>query len=633
MFDSIFGHGPKSGRPDVKATPTKVGSEDSKAILDALARSQAVIQFKDDGTILDANDNFLAAMGYTLNEIIGKHHRMFVTSRFAESKEYNDFWTGLRRGEFKTAQFKRIAKGGREVWIQATYNPILDRKGQVTKVIKFATDVTEQVLQDADYAGQIKAINVTQAVIEFDIIGNILSANENFLNAVGYSLHEIKGQHHRMFVDSAEAESPQYAEFWQCLARGEPQSGRFKRYGKGGKEIWIHASYNPIFDPAGKLMKVVKYASDITESVLRESDASGQLQAISKSQAVISFDLDGIILDANENFLAATGYQHSEVVGRHHSIFVERDYAASNDYKLFWEKLGRGEFDSAEYKRLAKDGSEIWIQASYNPIFDPDGNPFKIVKYATDITAEVVAREKARVVGREVDGKLEQIVGAVGEANEETAAASRSSGQALDTVQSVAAAVEEFESSAKEIARSMEASRNEVTRAMEEATNAGTSTKELSEAAMSMNSIVEVIQDIAGQINLLALNATIESARAGEAGKGFAVVASEVKSLANQVANATTEISSNISDMQSISGDVVDRLSGIGQAVAAVESSVTSVAGAVEEQAATTREITVNMQSAAIAVGEINTSLTHIADSITNANGQAQEGIELYRTL
>ncbi len=626
MFDTLFNKNKATGGDGASQS-------EMQFILSALDRSQAVIHFTKDGTILSANDNFLNAMGYSLHEIKGKHHSMFVMPDYKNSSEYKEFWAKLGRGEFQAAEYKRLGKNGKEIWIQASYNPILDKNGRVVKIVKYATDITEQTLKAADYRGQIKAVNRVQAVIEFELDGTIRFANENFLGAVGYSLAEIQGQHHSMFAPGNYADTQEYKTFWRELAEGKFKAGQYKRVGKGGKEIWIEASYNPIFNPDGKPFKVVKYATDITETTLRNSDYSGQIEAIQKAQAVISFELDGTIIEANDNFLGAVGYRLDEIKGQHHRMFVERDYGASSEYKQFWEALGRGEYQTAEYKRVGKGGKEIWIQASYNPIFDPEGKPFKVVKYATDITDQILAREEAGRVGELVDQNLEKIMSAVQDATAQASSASSASQQTTQTVQSVAAATEEFQSSSQEIARSMEASRSDVSKASEEANNADQSAQQLTSAASSMSNIVEVIQDIAAQINLLALNATIESARAGEAGRGFAVVASEVKSLANQVASATAQISTEISGMQDISNNVVSRLESIKGAVVSVESSVTSVASAVEEQVATTREITTSMQSASIAVDDINTSLGSISQAVGNASTFAEEGTELYRSI
>lgn len=244
-----------------------------KAKIDAIDKAQAVIEFNLDGTIITANQNFLSAMGYTYDEVVGKHHSMFVEPEYRASNEYMQFWDKLNRGEFSSGEYKRIAKGGRPVWIQATYNPILDSNGRPYKVIKFASDITQSKLQAADHQGQIDAISKSQAVIEFNMDGTICHANDNFLGAMGYTLNEVRGHHHKMFVDSAMADSPEYQAFWQKLNRGEYEAGEFKRVGKGGKEIWIQASYNPILDINGKPVKVVKYAVDITAQKQQEAQS------------------------------------------------------------------------------------------------------------------------------------------------------------------------------------------------------------------------------------------------------------------------------------------------------------------------------------------------------------------------
>ena len=361
-----------------------------KALVAAITKSQAVIEFDLQGNILTANDNFLNAVGYRLDEIVGKHHRMFVAPAEHNSPEYLQFWQKLARGEIDSGQYRRIRKDGKEIWIQASYNAILDAENRPYKVVKFATDITKEVTRNAEHSGQLAAISKSQAVIEFDLHGNILTANENFLATVGYRLDEIVGRHHRMFVDPAEHHSPEYLQFWQKLARGEYDSGQYKRVRKDGREIWIQASYNTILDANNRPYKVVKFASDITKEVARNANYSGQLAAIDKSQAVIEFDLNGTILTANENFLATVGYRLDEIVGKHHRIFVEPSQHNSREYLQFWQKLARGEYDAGQYKRIRKDGREIWIQASYNTILDANNRPYKVVKFATDITHEVL---------------------------------------------------------------------------------------------------------------------------------------------------------------------------------------------------------------------------------------------------
>ena len=275
----------------------------------AIDRSQAVIEFKLDGTIVTANRNFLEAVGYTLGEIKGRHHSIFVDPAEREGAAYREFWAKLNLGEFQAAQYKRIAKGGREIWIQASYNPILGVDSRPTGVIKFATDITADKIRSMEDAGKIAAISRAQAVIEFNMDGTVVTANDNFLRAMGCGLGDIQGKHHSMFVVPEDSGSAAYREFWATLNRGEFQGAEYKRLGKGGREIWILATYNPILNEQGKPFKVVKFATDVTEQKLNAADNDGQIAAIGKSQAVIEFNMDGTIRTANANFLKAMGYR------------------------------------------------------------------------------------------------------------------------------------------------------------------------------------------------------------------------------------------------------------------------------------------------------------------------------------
>ncbi len=250
---------------------TMPASGDMLAIYQALDRVQAIIEFELDGTVVSANENFLGLFGYEVNEVIGKHHRMFCDPAYVESDAYAEFWKKLGRGEFQMAEFKRLAKGGREIWLQASYNPVLDKDGKPVRVVKFATDVTASKLQIAEYEGKIRAIERAQAVIEFELDGTVITANENFLRIFGYKLDDVVGKHHRIFCDTGYAESLDYARFWQKLGRGEYEADEFKRITKDGAEVWLQASYNPIFDMEGRPLKVVKFASDITVEVQKRS--------------------------------------------------------------------------------------------------------------------------------------------------------------------------------------------------------------------------------------------------------------------------------------------------------------------------------------------------------------------------
>ncbi len=567
----------------------------------AINKAQAVIEFSLDGKVLRANDNFLNALGYAEQEIVGQHHSMFVEPAYRQTNDYRAFWDKLGRGEYDAGQYKRIGKGGKEVWIQASYNPIMGPDGKPFKVVKYATDITEQVMKNADFSGQILAINKAQAVIEFTLEGKVLRANEHFLNALGYSEAEIVGQHHSMFVELAYRQTHDYRMFWDKLGRGEYDAGQYKRIGKAGKEVWIQASYNPIMGPDGKPFKVVKYATDITEQVIRNADFSGQIDAINKAQAVIEFTLDGKVLRANDNFLNTLGYSGNELVGQHHSMFVDLSYRQSADYRMFWDKLGRGEFDSGQYKRIGKGGKEVWIQASYNPIYGPDHKPFKVVKYATDITAQVKASEVLQAAVQQtqdvvnaakendlrhriplegktgdiaqlcegVNGLLDTMSSMIGEISETAQTLTLAAREIASGNTDLSQRTEEQAASLEETAASMEQLTNTVRQNAENAQPANKLTSSASEVAIKGGSVVSevvhtmdgitqasrkiadiigVIDEIAFQTNILALNAAVEAARAGDQGRGFAVVAAEVRNLAQRSANAAKEIKGLISD-------------------------------------------------------------------------------------
>ena len=542
-------------------------SASAAAQIEALNKALAIVEFDLDGNIITANGRFLEAFGYSLSEVQGQHHRMFVDANEQDTQAYRDFWAALNRGEHQSREFRRIGKGGRTVWIQATYNPIPGRNGKPVRVIKFATDITLQKARSLEDAGQLAAFSRAQAIIEFNLDGSIITANELFLNSVGYKLDEIRGKHHSIFLPPAERNTPAYKNFWLSLKSGRYQHGEFKRIAKDGREIWILASYNPIMDENGAVVKVVKLASDVTQSKLKAAEFQGQIEAIGKSLAVIEFDLDGTILNANAKFLDAMGYSLPEIKGRHHSLFVEASERESPAYREFWAALKRGEYQTGEFKRVGSGGKEVWIQASYSPILDLNGRPFKVVKYASDITRQVLVR-----LGNE---------------------------RVRSMMESVAASSEELSASVREISQAMFKSKENANIAVERASVADTEAKRLSTAANSMRGIVEIIGNITGQINLLALNATIESARAGQAGRGFAVVAAEVKNLANQAKQAADKIEQEICGLNEISMDVIEALDAIKCTIQAVSEYVTATAAAVEEQSAVTNDMSSSMQRAA----------------------------------
>jgi len=471
------------------------------------------------------------------------------------------------------------------------------------------------MLQGNVCAATLAAFGKSQAMIEFKMDGTILTANETFLDLMGYRLDEIKGRHHSIFVDGAFKQSDEYRSFWASLNRGEFKRAEYKRLGKGGKEVWIQASYNPVADRSGKPFKVVKMATDVTEEKLRNADFEGQLAAISASQAVIAFQLDGTIITANENFLKVLGYTLDEIKGRHHSMFVDAATKASADYREFWASLNRGQYQAAECRRVGKGGKEIWIQATYNPIRDMNGKPFKVVKFATDVTAQVQERMRRDALHKEIDHDLDGVLKIVSNASELTASAASASTQTSANVQAVASGAEEMAASVSEITRQVEHARAIAGKAVDQANHANDIVVGLAEAGQKIGDVINLINDIASQTNLLALNATIEAARAGDAGKGFAVVANEVKALAGQTARATDEIRQHISEVQATTDTAVEEIRAIGDIIAQISEISAAIAAAMEEQSAVTQDVSVNMQTASDGVSTISQNMEDIAQS------------------
>jgi diguanylate cyclase (GGDEF)-like protein/PAS domain S-box-containing protein len=368
---------------------------------DAISKSQAIATFDLDGVILSANQNYLDIFGYTWAEIDGQHHSMFVEPTERDSATYRQFWSTLGAGNFQAAEYRRIGKDGRQVWLQASYNPVLSVDGRPFKIVKLATDMTEQKRIQAALAAEIDAIGKSQAMIEFGLDGTILSANRNFLTALGYELEELQGQHHRVLVDPAEWDSPAYRQLWESLSRGEYQGAEYKRIGKDGREVWFQATYNPIFGQDGKAHKIIKLATNITAQKVKAGAHADRDIAISPSQLVIEFDMDGNVLAANETYLETFGYDLAEIIGRHHSLFVDPADRESAERGDFTGALRNGEHRTAIIRRIGKGARQVWLQASYNPILDARGVPYKVVKLAIDITARRLAETRVAALQAE----------------------------------------------------------------------------------------------------------------------------------------------------------------------------------------------------------------------------------------
>jgi len=533
--------------------------------------------------------------------------------------------------------------------------------------------------RQAELEHQVKALHRVQAVIEFHLDGTIVHANDNFLQTLGYTLEEIQGKHHAMFVDAEYAQSREYRDFWANLGRGEFDAGQYRRIGKGGREIWIQASYNPVFDSNGRPYKVVKFATDITAQKFQAADFAGQLAAINKSQAVIEFDLEGRILAANENFLAAMGYALEEVRGQHHSMFAEPEHRQSAEYRAFWAKLGRGEYDAGQYRRLGKGGREVWIQASYNPIYDMNGRPFKVVKYATDITAQVrdtLALQQAVAQTREVvaaaqagdltghiatqdkTGPIAELCEGINALVETMAGIIAQIKLAADTIAVGASEIAEGNSdlsvrteqqaaSLEETAVSMKGLTTTVRRtadnarqanqlaggAVEVAAQGGQVVHEvvstmslINDSSRRIVDIIGVIDGIAFQTNILALNAAVEAARAGEHGRGFAVVASEIRSLSQRSAEAAKEIKQLI-------GDSVEKVGAGTRQVESAGRTMDEIVVSVKRVSDLMADISAAAQQQSEGIEQINQVVEHIDESTQQNAALVEEASAAARSM
>jgi methyl-accepting chemotaxis protein len=540
--------------------------------------------------------------------------------------------------------------------------------------------------RDADFRGQIAAIGSSQAVIEFNLDGTVRDVNDNFTKITGYSRADVVGKHHSTFVDAAHASGTDYRSFWERLNRGESDFGTYKRIAKGGREIWLSASYNPIKDLSGKPFKVVKYASDVTEQMVRNADFAGQLQAIDKSQAVVEFDMDGTVRKINDNFARVMGYSASEVVGKHHGIFAEPAFAASGEYRAFWAKLNRGEAELGTYKRIAKGGREIWIQASYNPIPDANGKPFKVVKYASDVTGAQQAQQQLQlavsqtqdavksavdgdlthriptegktgdleVLCRGVNSLLESITdlvrrvktaaGEVHQGAEEISKGNTNLSQRTEeqasSLEETASSMEQMTSTVKQTADNAGQANQLAIAARQQAERGGNVVGAAVQAMSGINAaskkiadIISVIDEIAFQTNLLALNAAVEAARAGEQGRGFAVVATEVRNLAGRSATAAKEIKALIVDSVAKVEEGSKLVDESGHTLEEIVNSVKKVTDIVAEIAAASREQSSGIEQVNKAVMQMDQTTQQNAALVEEAAAASQAIVEQAVTL
>ena len=651
----------------------------TEGYVDAIMRSQAVIEFQPDGTILTANDNFLKVMGYTLGEIVGRHHSMFTLPETATSPEYRSFWDRLNRGDFVAERFKRLGKGGKEVWIQASYNPVFDKTGKVSKVVKFATDITDHALLQREANFDRAAYkNSTAAMMTVDRNFRVTSVNEGTMKLFAengdtfrkawpnFNPDAIIGWNIDAFHKNPAHQRQMLADTSRLPHRTDISIGDLK----------FVLNVSAVYDERKQYVGNVLQWDNVTEA---RKNAS-VLKALDSVQAIIEFSLDGVVLHANENFCQAFGYSLQEVLGRHHSMFVEDSYRNSQAYRTFWDDLRRGSSSTDIFKRLGKGGREIWLQAVYTPILDGNGKAFKVVKIANDVTkAELDRRasekerseradEQARVVkglaqglGQLADGDLTARIGepfpgdyetlrsdfneamgklqdamktiivnvggihtGAGEISQASDDLSRRTEQQAATLEETAAALDEITATVRKTAEGSKQANGVVAATRSDAEASGqvvqstvAAMAEIEKSSKQISQIIGVIDEIAFQTNLLALNAGVEAARAGDAGRGFAVVASEVRALAQRSSEAAKEIKGHISASSQHVETGVELVGEAGKALQKIVIKVNEISGLVSEIAASAQE-----QSTALA--EVNTAINQM-DQVTQQNAAMVE--------
>lgn len=537
---------------------------ENKTKVDALSRTQAVIEFTNDGTILNANNNFEKAIGYRLEEIKGKHHSLFVDPTYAKSQEYQKFWADLRDGKPQQDRFLRFGKDGKQVWIEAMYFPIADRAGKVYKVVKFATDVTalvENEALNADYRAQLEAVSRTQAVIEFLPDGTVVKANDNFQRALGYTLDEIKGRHHSMFVDPAFGSKPEYRQFWTDLQSGKPQMDQYLRFGKGGRQVWIQAMYFPIADGSGRVVKVVKFATDITDAKRLEAEAEAKRE---------------------------------------------------QDARIAQETSRKVDIIRSVVSAVAEGNFEIEV---------PDLGSDAVGQVASALRQAVDAMRDAMVAVRAVSGTVATAANELSSASQEISTGAQEQASSLEET---ASSLEEITSTVKQNSDNAQQARQLATSSRDIAEKGGRVVGDAVEAMNAINhsskkiaDIITTIDEIAFQTNLLALNAAVEAARAGEQGRGFAVVAAEVRNLAQRSASAAKEIKTLIQDSVRKVENGTDLVNKSGQTLEEIVNSVKRVTDIVTEIAAASKEQLCGIEQVNKAVAQM--------DRVTQGNATQTE--------
>jgi methyl-accepting chemotaxis protein len=640
----------------------------------------AIIEFASDGRIITANANYLKLFGYRLDEIIGKHNGIFVDEKTRASDEYKAVWKRLANGERLSARAKRICKDGHTLWLHGDYMPVKDSRGNVERIVAFASDITAYEESSFEYRSKIEAIDRVQSIIEFQPDAIVITANENFLKLFGYALDEIVGKHNDVFIDEKTKRTAEYSNLWSDLAQGKSHTIKTKTVAKDGSDMWLNVAYIAVSDDTGKTKKIIALVENITERETQKNEHAAKLTALDSFMPMIEYHTDGTIVTANDIFCHLLGYKLEDIVGKHHSIFVTSEYAKSGEYVRFWERLRNGERISEKGQRKDANGNELWIQTNYTCLRDLDGKVYKIVNYMLDMTASELehraaereraerAAEQAHVV-KNLAGGLEKLAAgdltnrineafvgeyehlrknfnsmadrlqdtlksvltasgsissSAGEISQASDDLSRRTEQQAASLEETAAALEQITATVKKTAQNAQNASSIVSTAKAAAEEGGrvvetaiSAMSQIEQSSKQITDIIGVMDEISFQTNLLALNAGVEAARAGDAGKGFAVVASEVRSLAQRSSEAAREIKTLIKASSEHVGSGVKLVGETGQALKKIVDQVVEVNSLVGEMAQAAQQQSTGIE-------EVNTAVTQM-DQVTQQNAAMVE--------
>ena len=638
-------------RSATPAAPKRESLRELQAQVDAIDSTQSVLAIHPDGTIQTANPNFLSLFGYTAAEVEGRHYTCLLDPTQANGSEFRDFWSEVVQRKTFSGTFRRRTRDGSELWLKSSFTRIENAQGTPVRILEVASDCTEwHKLKEevAELRVRSDITNLTSVVSESDLKGDILDINEKFIEVSKYSRDELIGKPHNT-TRHPDMSKDVFKELWSTIGRGKTFRGIIKNRAKDGTPYYVDAVVAPVLGENGKPRKYIGVRYVITDIELERQAMRGLFSAIDNCFAYIEFDPKGQILKANDIFLKLLGYRAEEVTGRHHRMFLDSSETSKPAYAEFWEALATGKSHNDVFRRIAKDGRDVWIQAVYAAVKDEVGRVYKVVKIATDVTAQKNAERKLQ----RTLAAASQNSGALGAASEELLANSKqmvsnseetatqagvvsaAAEQVSKNIQTVATATEEMGVSIKEIAKNAHDAASVATTAVKAAEIANATVSKLGDSSTQIGKVIKVITSIAQQTNLLALNATIEAARAGEAGKGFAVVANEVKELAKETAKATEDISQKIEAIQNDTRGAVAAISEISSVINRINDFQNMIATAVEEQTATTNEINRNVIEAARGASEIAQNVIGVAEvakgTMSGASDTQKASAELSR--